>query len=887
MLVSVTEMRRLLSARAWIRAVWRRPRADQELEDELRFHVEERIRHYVDRGLTNGEARQRALRELGGLEQAKESCRDVRRIPVIETLLYDARYALRTFRRSPAYAAVAVLTLALGIGANSAIFSLVDGILLRPLPYLQPDRLVSVTGTYPNGAFVAMRDQITSMDVAAYAEAHEINLTGIGQPVRLTAAFVSAELMSILGARPERGRTFVSGEDHPGQDQFVILSHALWERQLAADPAIVGRMITLDGTSREVVGVMPPDFNFPSTATDVWLPLHADPQRVRTYWAGDFMPVLGRLRDGVTVDQARSDIRRFQSQVIDMFPWKMPASWNADVTVMPLQHGMVDSVRARLLVLLGVVALVLLIACANVANLSLARGASREKEIGIRAALGAARQRIARQVLTESVVLALIGGAVGLLIAAQGLTLLKRLLPADTPRLLEAQLDWRVLAFTGGLAIVTGLLFGLAPALHVSRAPLTEALGAGGRGASFAVSQVFRRALVIGEIALAVMLVVAAGLLVRSFWMLSHVNTGFRPEQVVTARITPNQPFCADADRCLAFYRRTLDEVRSAPGVRGVALANTPPLDGRVAKRSIVIPELGMSRDLPLFWLNVVTPEYFHVMSIPIIRGRSFTDADRSGNPAVAIIAAATAERYWPGETPIGKQIRFSDEMSWHTIVGIVADVRAYDLQNDEPSWIAGTLYLPYSPRATLEAGRIPAEMTIAVATTADPIQVETTVRRAVMKVSQEVPVSDVRSLRASVSDSVSAPASLTLLVAAFAGLALVLGMIGIYGVLSFLVSKRTREIGIRLALGARRIDVLWSVMREGLVFAAAGVTVGLIAAVTLARVLAGELYGVSPVDPVTYGSVAVVMTLVTLLACCVPTYRAMRVDPLIALRQE
>jgi putative ABC transport system permease protein len=882
-------VRLLYSAVAWARAVWRRPRADRELEDELRFHVEQRIRQYVERGVTAGDARQRALREFGGVEQTKESCRDVRRIPVIEPLLQDVRYALRTLRRSPAYAAVAVLTLALGIGANSAIFSLVDGILLRPLPYAQPERLVSVTGVYPNGAFMVMRDQITSMDVGAYAEGHEINLSGIGEPVRLAGTLVSAELFTILGARAERGRVFESGEDRIGTNPSAILSHTLWERQFAGDPTIVGRVIVLDGTSWQVVGVMPADFRFPSTTTDIWLPLRSDPKRIATYWGGDYMPVIARLHRGVTVEQARADLRLFQSQVVALFPWKMPVSWNADVSLVPLQYGMVvDTVRARLLVLLGVVALVLLIACANVANLSLARGAAREKEIGIRAALGAARERIARQLLTESVVLALVGGALGLVVASQGLTLLKHVLPTDTPRLLEARLDWRVLTFTLGLAAVTGLLFGLAPALHGSRGSLTPSLAAGSRGAGVSVSQTVRRALVIGQIALAVMLVVAAGLLVRSFWALSHVNTGFRPDHVVTARITPSQVFCSDADRCLAFYRRTVDEVRRAPGVQAVALTNTPPLGGRVAKRSLVIPGFTTpTADAPLFWLNIVSADYFRVMNIPVVQGRGFTEADLSGNPPVAIVPAATAERYWPGESAIGKQVRFVGEMTSHTIVGIAADVRAYDLQNDEPSWIKGTLYVPNSPRGTIEDGRIPSEMTMALLTTGELAQVETMVRRAIAKVSQDVPVSDVRSLGASVSDSVSAPASLTLLVAAFAGLALVLGMIGIYGVLSFLVSKRTREIGIRLALGARRIDVLWSIMREGLVFAAAGVTLGLIAAVTLARVLAGELYGVSPVDPVTYGSVAIVMTVVTLLACCVPTYRAMRVDPLIALRQE
>lgn len=881
-------MHRLYAAWAWLRALSQRRRADRELDEELRFHVEQRIQQYVERGATAGDARQRALREFGGVEQAKESCRDVRRMPVIETLLHDTRYALRTCWRSPAYAAVAALTLALGIGANSAIFSLVDGILLRPLPYAQPERLVSVTGTYPNGAFLAMRDQITSMDVGAYAEGHEINLSGVGEPVRLNGTLVSAELFTILGARAQRGRVFASGEDRIGQHQVALLSHALWERQFAADPAVVGRVIVLDGTSWQVVGVMPADFRFPSTTTDLWLPLHSDPKRISTHWGGDYMPVIARLRPGVTVEQARADVRLFQSHVVALFPWQMPVSWNADVTVVPLQYGMVDTVRGRLLVLLGVVALVLLIACANVANLSLARGAAREKEIGIRAALGAARGRIARQLLTESVVLALLGGVIGLLFASQGLALLKHVLPPDTPRLLDAQLDWRVVAFTGGLALVTGLFFGVAPAVHVSRSPLADSLAAGSRGAALPVSQAVRRGLVIGEIAVAVMLVVAAGLLVRSFWALSHVNAGFRPDHVVTARITPSPLFCSDADRCLAFYRRIVDEVRRVPGVQGVALTNTPPLGGRVAKRSLVIPGFTTpTARAPLFWLNVVSADYFRVMNIPVVQGRGFTEADLSGNPPVAIVPEATADRYWPGVSAIGQQVRFVGETISHTIVGVVADVRAYDLRNDEPSWIQGTLYVPNSSRGTIEDGRIPSEMTLAVLTTGELAQLEMSLRRAIAKVNPDVPVSDVRSLDASVTDSVSAPASLALLVAAFAALALVLGMIGIYGVLSFLVSKRTREIGIRLALGARRSDVLWSIMREGLVFAAAGVSLGLIAAVTLARVLAGELYGVSPVDPLTYASVAIIMTAVTLVACCVPTYRAMQVDPLIALRQE
>jgi predicted permease len=803
--------------------------------------------------------------------------------------MQDVRFGLRQLRKSFGFASVAAFTIALGIGANTAIFSLVSGILLRPLPYPHPAELVSVTGTYPKGAFNAMREQVRTMEVAAYAEGHEYNLTHVGDPVRLTGTPVSSEFFSVLGARPELGRTFVSGEDARGNDRYVILSHNLWEQRFAANPNVVGRSIELEGTSRQIVGVMPANFQFPSPKSEVWVPLHNDPSNQVEYWAGDFMPVLGRLRPGTTLTQATAEVRPFQSRVFGLFPWTMPKAWNADVSVVELRSGMVGNVRTRLLLLLGAVGLVLLIACANVANLMLSRAATREKEMGIRSALGAAPRRIARQLLTESVLLALIGALLGFALAGTGLSALKAALPADTPRLQDVHLDWRVLIFTGALAILTGLAFGLAPALQSSKAALSEALNSAGRGASVAVSRGLRGSLATAEVALSVMLVIAAGLLIRSFWALSHVDPGFRADRIVTARITPNQSFCSDVQRCVTFYRDVVNQMRSSPGVSAAALVNTLPLGGRVSKRSLDIEGFVGSNDekSPLFWLDVVTPHYFRLMGIPMLSGRAFSSADESGNAAVAIIAASSAQRFWPGQNALGKHVRFSREEEWRTVVGVINDVRAYDLQHNTPEFMRGTIYVPYGPKATLEGGRVPAEMTIVVQTGADEGQVSAMLHRTVAGLSAEVPVTEVKTMRTVISEAVATPASTTFLFSSFAGVALILGIVGIYGVLSFLVSKRRKEIGLRMALGARRSDILLLVMKEGATFAVVGIALGVVGAAFLAKLLASQLYGVSPMDTITYSCVAALVSLVTMAACYVPARRAMQVDPLIALRND
>jgi predicted permease len=872
---------------SWMSRCFGKRKREEELEEELRSHLEMAARERVERGDTVKEAECAAGLEFGNSGLVKEVTRDMWGWRWLEEFVEDARYGLRRMRKSPGFTAIAVLTLALGIGANTAIFSLVNGILLASLPYPNPEKLVSITGTYPKGAFVAMREQMRTMEVGVYAEGYELNLTGFGEPVRLTGTSVSAELFSILGARAELGRTFYPGEDIPGQDNFVILSRALWEQRFGRDANILGRSIELGGVSRQVIGVMPAEFRFPSTKTQVWIPLHNDPRNTVSFWAGDFMPGIGRLRPGSTIQQAQAEIRMFQSHVGALFPWPMPASWNANASVVPLQNGMVADVRARLLILLGAVGLVLLIACSNVANLTLSRAATREKEISIRSALGAGRHRITRQLLTESVLQALFGGILGLALAKEGLVLLRTVLPADTPRLAEVHLDWHVLAFTGALATLTGVVFGLAPALH-SAGVLTKSLNSGGRGTSISVSQRLRSGLVVAEVAFAVLLVTAAGLMIRSFWAISHVSPGFRPEHILTARITPNESFCNDAKRCLAFYRSVQEQVQAFPGTSGVALVNTLPLGGRVSKRSLDVEnyDVPAGEDVPLFWLNVVTPEYFRLMGIPFLSGRSFTDSDVSGAP-VAIVTDETARRFWPNQSAVGKHIHLLDDKDWRTIVGVIPNVRAYDLQRNTPEWIGGTAYVPYNSTATLEDRRIPTEMTIAIRTASDDSQIATMLRNSVAALNQEVPVSEVKTMRAVISEAVSTPASTTVLMAVFASLALVLGTIGIYGVLSFLVSNRTREIGIRMALGAQRRDVLGSVMREGAKLSLAGIAFGMGGAFAVTRILSGELYGVGTSDPLTFFSVAIVVAVVALTACYVPARRAMRVDPMVALRYE
>lgn len=656
----------------WVR-FFRRSYWDRQRSRELDSYLEIETDENIARGMSPEEARYAAHRKLGNPTLVREEIYQMNSIRFLETLGQDLRYAGRMLRRSPAFTLLAVLSLALGIGGNAAMFSLVDGVLIRPLPYADPDRLMRVTGYYPQGAIVALRERNRTMDLAAFSTDSEFNLTGQGEAVRLLGSTVSASLFTVLGVGPRLGRTFRPGEDQPGQDSVVILSHSLWRAKFASDPGVIGRLITLDGVDRQVVGVMPPGFAFPSSDVQIWIPLHLDPGNTFAYWNTGFLPLIARLRPRATVEQARSEIRPLIREIIPLFPYPMARSWNADSTVMPLQQDLVGNVRSKLILLQCAVGLVLLIACANVASLLLARATVRQKEMALRAALGAGRGRIVRQLLTESVLLASAGGGLGLGLASGALSVLKLALPVNTPGWPAAGLDWRVLAFVTALALLTGVAFGLAPALSASKLDLAGSMKTGGRHSTGGGGAGLRSVLIAGEVALAVVLAASAGLLIKSLWRLTQVNPGFRPEAILTARVSPNQSFCRQRAACIAFYNELLERARGITGVSDLAATNAVPLGAEIPAIPVeleghrLVPGQNLA---PMLWAGAITPEYFRLMRIPVLEGRAFTEADGEKSAKVVVVSAATARRFWPGEEPIGKHLRTTWGDGWRTVVG-------------------------------------------------------------------------------------------------------------------------------------------------------------------------------------------------------------------------
>jgi predicted permease len=873
-------------------SLWKGKQRKEEFVAEIESHLEMAKRDRVGRGESAKQAEHSARKEFGNVALVEQVTRDQWGWIWLEEFWQDLRYGARMVRRNPGFATIAVLTLVLGIGANTAIFSLVNGVLLRPLPFREPERLAAFTIYYPKGVFAILREHSRTMEVIANTDLNEFNLTGRDLPVRLEGTSVSANWFSVLGVQAAMGRTFQDGEDQPGKEDVVILSHALWEQRFGSDQNIIGHSIVLEGVNREVVGVMPADFAFPSPQARLWVPLDMDPRNAGDFYGASYMPLVARLRPGVSLEQARAEQKQLRLQALAEYPWRMPDNTWVNGSVAPMQEVLVGDVRERLLLLLGAVGLLLLIACTNVANLWMARATTRRKEIALRTALGAGRARIARQLVTESVLISVLGGAVGLVAARYGLTVLKTMLPADMPRLTEVTVDMRVLIFAALLSIVTGIVFGLVPAGGTAKFDLTKALKTGGERGGIAGRHRLSGFLVAGEVGVSVILVIAAGLLVKSLWNLSNADTGFRTGHILTARVTPNQSFCAEAGRCQTFYKDLLTRVAAVGGVQNAAVVNGLPLSGNwdTLPVNIEARPVAPGAHVPMFMERVCSPEYLQILGIPLLQGRGLTEADGAASAQrVALISKSTAERYWPGNPAIGEHFRPSWMNEWWTVVGVVGDVREYSMTKNLAEWVDGEFYTAYGPHAIRGTGpeAPPAEVTLVIRTTDGSTEVGSELQGIASSLNGDVPVSQVEMMSGWIEVAVAGTQSTAMLFAIFALLAVALGAVGIYGVISYSVAQRTREIGIRMALGARRDEVLILVMGQGARLALMGVAFGLIGAVLLTRLMASLLYGVGAMDPMTYAGVGVLLMLVALAASYVPARRAMRVDPMVALRYE
>jgi putative ABC transport system permease protein len=806
----------------------------------------------------------------------------------MQTLLQDARFGARMLLKRPGFTLITVSTLALGIGANTAIFSVVNAVLLRPLHYPESERLMQMflnnpetaggRGGYGNADFQALRERNQSFEIiAATSPGNRISLTGSGAPEQVIGAAVTAEFFDALGVRPRRGRTFLAGEDKPGSPRTVVVSHGFWEKYLSSNPNAVGQTVTLNNESFTVIGVMPQDFRFTAFGpAELWTALQLDPPRARPPY---FLRVIGRLKPGVSAEQAQAEVSAIANQAQQEYPNSQPRVARAE----PFKHAIVGDAQLSLSVLLCAVFFVLLIASVNVANLLLARSTEREREMAVRTALGAGRLLLIRQALTESSLLALVGAALGWLLAQWGVDLIVALSPENLPRFDEISVDRRVLVFTLLMTCFSGLVFGLAPALQSSQVDLNATLKEGGRsGAEGFRRNRLRKLFIVSEFALALLLLVGAGLMIRGFLRLRRVNPGFTPDRVLTAQIVLPQSRYREAARVGAFQRQLLQRVQALPGVQAASVSMSLPPDLPIMRNPFADegqpPSPGQS--FPLDEQLLVSPDYFRTLGIQQRAGRAFTDADDANAPQVVIINEALARQYFPNQDPVGKRLQtgdYSPTGPWLTIVGVVADVKYSGLNEAaQPA-----LYTPFQQNLWWRS------MYLAVKAVGDPLGLVNSVRNEVWALDRDLPVSQIKTMDQLMSEAVAESRAYTLLLGALGAVALLLAAVGIYGVMAYAVTQRTHEIGVRLALGAQSGAVLRLVVGAGMKLALLGMAIGLLAAFALTRLMSRLLFGVSATDPVTFALIALLLMGVALLACYLPARRAMKVDPMIALRCE
>jgi predicted permease len=874
-----------------LRSLFSRGKVEQELDEEMRYHLERQVEQELAAGKNPENARYAALRSIKDIEQRKEECRDMRGVHVIEALFHDIRHGVRTLRRSPGFASVALLTLALGVGATTAIFSVVYGVLLRPLPYKNPSRLIVLNETTPKVGTVSVsypdfldwRAQNRAFSEMAAVGAVDFSLAGIAQPENISGQAVSPNFLSMLGVHPLLGRDFDSLEGKPGAAAVVLLSYPLWQSHFAGDRNVVGHSIALDGRGFAIIGVLPPDFHW-YEKTDVLEPIGVwatnNAESSERGARGDTV-VLGRLVFGVNLAQARSEMEGIAARLAHEYP---ASNDQFGIALRPLREVFVSEVRPAILVLLCAVIFVLLIACANVANLFLMRGAERAKEIALRLAIGASRGRIVRQMLTESFLLAFLGGLLGLALAIGGTGGIARLFPAGELAGASVTLNGAVLLFTAGTVIVSAFIFGLAPAIHSAKADMQSDLKESGRTTSASTGQNrWRGRLVIAEISFALILLVGAGLMMKSLYRLLLVDPGFRPNRVLTMEMSLRMPQYSNDAAILNFWNQVLYRVRALPGVTSAALGTVVPLTNSHSRTDIAIGGMALPKpgSFPHPDVHIVSSGYVNALGVSLLRGRALTDADNENAPRVGMINARLAQRYFSGENPVGKRFHFghspaNNPSEWIAIVGVVGDTRLYGLAN--PSRLE--VYVPFRQSAT-------DDMNLIVKSGNDAAALTSAIRHVVHSLDKDLPISGITTMKQLISNSVSTRRVTLILLGLFSALALVLAAIGIYGVISYSVAQRTHEIGIRMALGAQRRDVLRMILAQGANIAGIGMVIGILMSFGLARLMANLLFSVSAADPLTFAAVAIALALIAMIACYIPARRALRVDPMVALRHE